>query len=75
MECPRCTARLMPGYRQGVHIDACPACGGVWLDRGELDAIFQRFAQHAFKRPSRLEQIERAFLSWIAPTRRPRHAA
>lgn len=28
--------------RQGVEIDYCPACRGVWLDRGELDKIIAR---------------------------------
>jgi Zn-finger nucleic acid-binding protein len=28
--------------RQGVEIDYCPECRGVWLDRGELDKIIQR---------------------------------
>jgi Zn-finger nucleic acid-binding protein len=28
--------------RQGVEIDYCPKCRGVWLDRGELDKILDR---------------------------------
>ena len=28
--------------RQGVEIDYCPRCRGVWLDRGELDKIIER---------------------------------
>jgi Zn-finger nucleic acid-binding protein len=28
--------------RQGIEIDYCPACRGVWLDRGELDKIIER---------------------------------
>jgi Zn-finger nucleic acid-binding protein len=31
--------------RQGVEIDYCPNCRGVWLDRGELDKIIERSAQ------------------------------
>jgi Zn-finger nucleic acid-binding protein len=30
--------------RQGVEIDYCPKCRGVWLDRGELDKIIERSA-------------------------------
>jgi Zn-finger nucleic acid-binding protein len=30
--------------RQGVEIDYCPQCRGVWLDRGELDKIIERSA-------------------------------
>lgn len=28
--------------RQGIEIDYCPECRGVWLDRGELDKIIER---------------------------------
>jgi Zn-finger nucleic acid-binding protein len=28
--------------RQGVEIDYCPLCRGVWLDRGELDKLIER---------------------------------
>jgi hypothetical protein len=28
--------------RQGIEIDYCPKCRGVWLDRGELDRIVER---------------------------------
>ncbi len=30
--------------RQGIEIDRCPNCRGIWLDRGELDKIIQRAA-------------------------------
>ena len=33
--------------RQGVEIDYCPQCRGVWLDRGELDKIIERGARDA----------------------------
>jgi len=28
--------------RQGIEIDYCPECRGIWLDRGELDKIIER---------------------------------
>lgn len=31
--------------RQGIEIDYCPVCRGVWLDRGELDKIIERVQQ------------------------------
>jgi uncharacterized protein len=37
--CPRDGAKLEPRSEKGITIDACPACGGVWLDRGELEAF------------------------------------
>jgi Zn-finger nucleic acid-binding protein len=33
--------------RSGIEIDYCPACRGVWLDRGELDKIIERNAAQA----------------------------
>lgn len=38
--------------RNGIEIDYCPNCRGVWLDRGELDKIIERSAQHAPSRPT-----------------------
>jgi Zn-finger nucleic acid-binding protein len=32
----------MMSERQGVEIDYCPKCRGVWLDRGELDKLIER---------------------------------
>ena len=40
--------------RQGVEIDYCPQCRGVWLDRGELDKIIER-ADDYYEQPSRSE--------------------
>ena len=37
--------------RQGIEIDYCPDCRGVWLDRGELDKLIER-ANNETSRPS-----------------------
>jgi len=43
MKCPNCKdAILVMSQRQGVEIDYCPDCRGVWLDRGELDKILEK---------------------------------
>jgi uncharacterized protein len=45
MKCPTCTdTALVMSDRQGVEIDYCPQCRGVWLDRGELDKLIERSA-------------------------------
>ena len=45
MKCPTCTNTLLVmAERQGVEIDYCPACRGIWLDRGELDKLLDRAA-------------------------------
>lgn len=40
--CPVCRVSLVMSERQGIEIDYCPKCRGVWLDRGELDKIIER---------------------------------
>jgi Zn-finger nucleic acid-binding protein len=39
MKCPRCDGLLDERERQGVTVDVCPGCRGVWLDRGELEKM------------------------------------
>jgi Zn-finger nucleic acid-binding protein len=46
MKCPNCSETLIMADRQGIEIDYCPACRGVWLDRGELDKIVERSASY-----------------------------
>ena len=47
--CPACRVDLVMSERQGIEIDYCPKCRGVWLDRGELDKIIEKSAsqEHA----------------------------
>ena len=42
--CPTCKVDLVMSERQGIEIDYCPKCRGVWLDRGEFDKIIERNA-------------------------------
>ena len=51
MKCPNCNETLVMTDRQGVEIDYCPACRGVWLDRGELDKIIERSAAYEAQTP------------------------
>jgi hypothetical protein len=44
MNCPNCNLTLLISDRQGIEIDYCPQCRGIWLDRGELDKIIERSA-------------------------------
>jgi uncharacterized protein len=42
MKCPICEdVRMREVIKDGVTIDVCPDCKGVWLDRGELDKLMQ----------------------------------
>jgi Zn-finger nucleic acid-binding protein len=47
MKCPVDNATLVMSDRQGIEIDYCPECRGVWLDRGELDKIISRSEHEA----------------------------
>jgi Zn-finger nucleic acid-binding protein len=67
MPCPRCRVDLLMTDRQGVEIDYCPKCRGVWLDRGELDKIIERNAQYSTATP----EPAPAPGPWAAPTAPP----
>jgi Zn-finger nucleic acid-binding protein len=45
MNCPIDGSELQIADRQGIEIDFCPKCRGVWLDRGELDKVLERSAR------------------------------
>ena len=46
MNCPRCaTSPLQEKDRDGVTIDICRECRGIWLDRGELEKLIARAAR------------------------------
>ncbi len=47
MKCPVCNQDLVMSDRQGIEIDYCSKCRGVWLDRGELDKIIERSVREA----------------------------
>jgi Zn-finger nucleic acid-binding protein len=53
MQCPIDQTELVMSDRNGVEIDYCPKCRGVWLDRGELDKIIER--SNAISAPTRPE--------------------
>jgi uncharacterized protein len=47
MKCPNCNVNLLMTDRNGIEIDYCPECRGVWLDRGELDKSIERSSPSA----------------------------
>ncbi len=42
MKCPNDNTSLAMTDRQGIEIDYCPECRGIWLDKGELDKLIER---------------------------------
>ena len=51
MKCPSCNVALVMADRNGIEIDYCPDCRGIWLDRGELDKIIERSMQNTPNTP------------------------
>jgi Zn-finger nucleic acid-binding protein len=56
MQCPVCNLDLVMSERQGIEIDYCPKCRGVWLDRGELDKIIEKSQPRPAEAPSRPQE-------------------
>ena len=57
MKCPVCTqVDLVMTDRQGVEIDYCPQCRGIWLDLGEMDKVIERSAAPAMQQPQAVQQ-------------------
>ena len=52
MRCPVDETELAITDRQGIEIDYCPKCRGVWLDRGELDKLIERSASAVAPQPA-----------------------
>lgn len=53
MKCPIDQTTLAITERQGIEIDYCPQCRGVWLDRGELDKLIAGGSQQSSRPPER----------------------
>lgn len=53
LNCPLCAMPLEAVERQGVEIDHCRSCGGLWLDAGELNALIEREAVAALRQGER----------------------
>ena len=69
MRCPNCDKLLITDHRVDVEIDTCPSCQGVWLDRGELNAILDRSAGLPLPTPE-VGQVE-AVVPASGPDRAP----
>jgi Zn-finger nucleic acid-binding protein len=59
MRCPKCGLELHTIHMRNVDVDACMSCGGLWLDRGEIEKMEKAPAHGAMA----------AFLNWFKPER------
>jgi hypothetical protein len=66
MLCPICNVDLLMFEKQGVEIDNCPKCRGIWLDRGELEKLIEksnseiRFFPHRDNRDPRSKSYQKS---------------
>ena len=67
MTCPHCAVPLVMSERQGIEIDYCPTCRGIWLDRGELDKIIERAAADVAPAPPQPPRAPQAPIPPQAP--------
>ena len=67
MACPIDGTTLVMSERQGIEIDYCPSCRGVWLDRGELDKIIERSGAAEQPAPAPPPQPQGQGQPWGAP--------
>lgn len=50
LTCPKCQESMRTYERNGIHVDQCNGCKGIFLDRGELEALIN--AEASFNAPS-----------------------
>ncbi len=50
--CPKCQAPMRSYERSGIVVDRCTECGGIFLDRGELDHLIQMEGEFANRQPA-----------------------
>jgi len=50
LQCPKCSGTWESYMIQGIALDRCQHCGGVWMDKGELDAVLRKFSRSPFDR-------------------------
>ncbi|HEX6587245.1 MAG TPA: zf-TFIIB domain-containing protein [Solirubrobacterales bacterium] len=46
LECPKCGSEMRSYERNGVVVDQCTGCKGVFLDRGELERLIEAEGSH-----------------------------
>jgi uncharacterized protein len=51
LKCPRDGEILISSNKNGIEIEYCPTCGGVWLDHGELEKLIALASQPKFGPP------------------------
>ena len=58
MHCPKCGLGMQEVKYRGVDVDVCFSCGGVFLDKGELEHITLK---------EETKGVMNAILNWLKP--------
>jgi len=45
LACPKCSGHLESYTFHGYALDRCDQCGGVWMDRGELEGVIRKISR------------------------------
>jgi Zn-finger nucleic acid-binding protein len=53
LDCPKCKKAMIKLTREGVTIDKCLTCGGIWLDKGEIFSIIEKAKKSESKKTKR----------------------
>ena len=48
MNCPSCNITLLLSEKQGISIDYCPQCRGIWLEKGKLEKIIDKMSSAVY---------------------------
>src|SRR5574341_338457 len=45
LRCPKCPGLLVSYTFRGYALDRCDQCGGIWMDRGELEGVIRKVSR------------------------------
>ncbi|GIW24679.1 zf-TFIIB domain-containing protein [Meiothermus sp.] len=71
--CPHCETGMNEIQRNGVLIDVCPKCRGVWLDGGEMEKLLGQVRQYEQEYEAELESYRRQYAEPRGPSSSPAH--
>lgn len=59
MRCPNDNTEMQVVTKNGITIDHCTTCKGIWLDRGELEKIIETVEARTEEKVEKKEELER----------------
>ncbi len=71
LECPKCGSEMRAYERNGVTVDQCTGCRGIFLDRGELERLIDAEGSHYEREYSRRDEERKGGQKPKSKRRRP----